>query len=137
MPEATNPSESIMSKSRSERGKRFIRRTAVLGAGVMGSQIAALLANAGLSVLLYDLPADGDEPSPSAATLKRLTTMKPAALAADWRASLITAVDYDHDLERLSACDLVIEVIAERADLKTALLKRIQRALHQIRVPCR
>jgi len=126
MPEATNPSESIMSKSRSERGKRFIRRTAVLGAGVMGSQIAALLANAGLSVLLYDLPANGDEPSPAVATLKRLTTMKPAALAADWRASLITAVDYDHDLERLSACDLVIEVIAERADLKTALLKRIQ-----------
>ncbi|MFA7505738.1 MAG: 3-hydroxyacyl-CoA dehydrogenase/enoyl-CoA hydratase family protein [Burkholderiaceae bacterium] len=104
----------------------IIRKVAVLGAGVMGAQIAAHLASARVEVLLYDLPAKGDSPN---ATVDRaiagLRKLKPAPLAhpdiADW----IVAANYDDDLEKLAGCDLVIEAIAERMDWKHALYEKV------------
>ena len=117
--------------SSDDRTWRFIRRAAVLGAGVMGAQIAAHLANVGLPVLLFDLAAptkktkNGPNPSPASLAIQRLAKLKPPPLVSTWRSELITPADYDHDLARLQNCDLIIEAIAERADLKQALYQRI------------
>ncbi|CAM4099816.1 3-hydroxyacyl-CoA dehydrogenase/enoyl-CoA hydratase family protein [Kerstersia similis] len=103
-----------------------IKRAAVLGAGVMGAQIAAHLANAGIPVLLYDLTAkEGD---PSGVALKALAGLKklePAPLASQASLAYITPVNYDQHLEQLSGCDLVIEAIAERLDWKNELYRRV------------
>ena len=102
------------------------RRCAVLGAGVMGAQIAAHFANAGIPVLLLDLPSDG--PDPDAAVRgadKRLPKMKPAPLASGEALPLIEPRSYDTGMEALAGCDLVIEAIAERMELKLALYDRI------------
>lgn len=114
-----------------DRAWRCIRRAAVLGAGVMGAQIAAHLANAGVPVLLFDLPANSNDadhapqPSPAGLAITRLAKLKPPPLVSAWRSELITPLDYDNDLTRLQNCDLIIEAIAERADLKQALYQRI------------
>lgn len=108
--------------------KRFdVRCVAVLGAGVMGAQIAALLAaSSRIPVLLYDLPSDG--PDKSAIARKAVAALKkqqPPPLALPECADLIQPVNYDDDLPLLSSCDLVIEAIAERGDWKESLYKRI------------
>ncbi|MEP7205494.1 MAG: 3-hydroxyacyl-CoA dehydrogenase/enoyl-CoA hydratase family protein [Casimicrobiaceae bacterium] len=103
-----------------------VRRAGVLGAGVMGAQIAAHLANAGIGVLLFDLAAaDGPANGIVARALDGLAKLEPAPLASAERAALIAAANYDHDLPRLGECDLVIEAIAERMDWKRDLYARI------------
>ncbi len=104
----------------------LIRRAAVLGAGVMGAQIAAHLANAGVATLLFDLAAkDGPKNVIAAKAIANLAKLSPAPLADKSRASAILPADYDEDLDRLKDCDLVIEAIAERMDWKLDLYKRI------------
>lgn len=104
----------------------IVRRAAVLGAGVMGAQIAAHLVNAGIPVLLYDLPADGGAKSATAArAIDGLRALQPAPLALPGLAAHLTPCNYDEDLPRLAGCDLVIEAIAERLDLKLALYARV------------
>ncbi|WP_374487748.1 3-hydroxyacyl-CoA dehydrogenase/enoyl-CoA hydratase family protein [Zoogloea sp.] len=101
-------------------------RVAVLGAGVMGAQIAAHVANAGVPVLLFDLAAPGGDPRGVARkAVEGLRKQTPAPLALAERASLIEPLCYDLDLARLTGCDLVIEAIAERLDWKEALYARI------------
>jgi len=106
--------------------QRFIRKIAVLGAGVMGAQIAAHCANADIPVLLFDLgQADG---APNAIPLKAIAGLKklePAPLALPALAAHIEPCNYNQHLPRLAECDLVIEAIAERSDLKAALYARI------------
>lgn len=103
-----------------------IRKTAVLGAGVMGAQIAAHLANAGVETLLFDLPAkDGDKNGIVTKAIQNLAKLSPAPLAEKSRVAAITAANYDDDLEALRGCDLVIEAIAERMDWKLDLYKKI------------
>ncbi len=103
-----------------------MRKVAVLGAGVMGAQIAAHLANADIRVVLFDLVAPGGDPSAIARkAILGLKKMDPAPLAAPWRAELITAANYDSGLPALRDCDLIIEAIAERADLKAALYAKV------------
>ena len=103
-----------------------MRKVAILGAGVMGAQIAAHFANAGVPSLLYDLPAEGNDPSATGkAAIKALAKQKPEPLALASFQKLITACNYDDDLAKLKDCDLVIEVIAERADWKIDLYKKI------------
>ncbi|MEO5702149.1 MAG: 3-hydroxyacyl-CoA dehydrogenase/enoyl-CoA hydratase family protein [Casimicrobiaceae bacterium] len=103
-----------------------VRRAGVLGAGVMGAQIAAHLANAGIGVLLFDLAAaDGPANGIVTRALDGLAKLEPAPLASAERAALIAAANYDHDLPRLGECDLVIEAIAERMDWKRDLYARI------------
>ena len=104
----------------------LIRKVAVLGAGVMGAQIAAHLANAGIPALLYDLPArEGDPNGLVTKAIAGLTKLEPAPLGVKDRASAIGACNYGADLARLRECDLVIEAIAERLDWKRDLYERI------------
>jgi 3-hydroxyacyl-CoA dehydrogenase len=106
----------------------LVRRAAVLGAGTMGSRIAAHLANAGIPVLLLDLPPkDGAEPKNKLAlgALEALAKSKPAAFFEPSTASLITPGNFDDDLPRLAQCDWVIEAVAEDLAIKTALLARV------------
>ncbi|MDQ2696809.1 MAG: 3-hydroxyacyl-CoA dehydrogenase/enoyl-CoA hydratase family protein [Pseudomonadota bacterium] len=103
-----------------------IRTAAVLGAGVMGAQIAAHLANAGLDVLLFELAADKGDPNANILkALRQLGKLDPRPLASPERVAAITPANYDQHLGTLGGCDLVIEAIAERLDLKLALYQRI------------
>lgn len=103
-----------------------MKQVAILGAGVMGAQIAAHFANAGITALLFDLPADGKDASATArAAIKALGKQKPEPLALERFQKLISPCNYDDDLEKLHNCDLVIEVIAERADWKIDLYKKV------------
>jgi len=104
----------------------LIRRVAVLGAGVMGAQIAAHLSNAGIDTLLFDLPAEnGPANALVSAAINRLNTLSPAPLASSALAAAITPANYRDDLEQLRGCDLIIEAIAERMDWKQALYRQI------------
>jgi 3-hydroxyacyl-CoA dehydrogenase len=106
--------------------KLIIRRAAVLGAGVMGAQIAAHLANADVPVVLFDLAAKaGDPNSIVTKALAGLKKLEPAPLALKDRLLHIDAANYDQHLPLLAECDLVIEAIAERMDWKADLYRRI------------
>ncbi|MFZ2235465.1 MAG: 3-hydroxyacyl-CoA dehydrogenase/enoyl-CoA hydratase family protein [Dokdonella sp.] len=103
-----------------------IRKAAVLGAGVMGAQIAAHLTNAGVETILFDLPAK--EGPPNGIVLKalaNLSKLSPAPLADKALGSAITPANYDQDLALLEGCDLIIEAIAERMDWKRDLYHKI------------
>ncbi len=103
-----------------------IRKAAVLGAGVMGAQIAAHLANAGVPVVLFDLPApEGDPNGIVNRALDGLKKLEPAPLATKDRIAYIDAANYGADLSQLADCDLVIEAIAERMDWKRDLYSKI------------
>ena len=105
----------------------LIRRAAVLGAGTMGSRIAAHLANAGIPTLLLDLvpSGEGDKNRLAKAALAALAKAKPAALYEPALAALITPGNFEDDLPRLAGCDWVIEAVAENLEIKTALLTRV------------
>ncbi|MBI4756295.1 MAG: 3-hydroxyacyl-CoA dehydrogenase/enoyl-CoA hydratase family protein [Betaproteobacteria bacterium] len=106
--------------------KFHVRRAAVLGAGVMGAQIAAHLANADIPVILFDLPArEGDKSGIVLRALEGLKKLEPAPLAANERLDRIEAANYDEHLARMGECDLVIEAIAERMDWKLDLFARV------------
>src|SRR5512136_341031 len=104
----------------------FIRKVAVLGAGVMGAQIAAHLVNANVEVLLFDLPAkEGDPNGIVQKALAGLAKLEPAPLGTKDRLAWIDAANYANDLPKLAGCDLVIEAIAERVDWKQELYAKI------------
>jgi 3-hydroxyacyl-CoA dehydrogenase len=104
-----------------------IRKVAVLGAGVMGAQIAAHLVNADVDTLLFDLPAkEGPLNGIVDKAIANLAKLSPAPLAGRSKAAAITAANYDQHLEWLRDCDLIIEAIAERMDWKKALYDRIE-----------
>jgi len=105
----------------------LVRRAAVLGAGTMGSRVAAHLANAGIPTLLLDLPPKpGSAERPLArAALEALAKSKPAAFFEASYAALIAPGTFDDDLPRIAQCDWVIEAVAENLDIKTALLTRV------------
>ncbi|OWT74977.1 MULTISPECIES: 3-hydroxyacyl-CoA dehydrogenase/enoyl-CoA hydratase family protein [unclassified Achromobacter] len=107
-----------------------IRKVAVLGAGVMGAQIAAHCVNSSVPVLLYDLPAEGADRSAIARkAVAGLAKLNPAPLALPALAQHIEPLNYDEHLDRLHECDLVIEAIAERLDWKEQLYRLILPAL--------
>ena len=106
--------------------KLLVRRAAVLGAGVMGAQIAAHLVNAGVDTVLFDLPAkDGDRNGIVAKAIANLGKLSPAPLATKALAERIVPANYETGLEHLRGCDLVIEAIAERMDWKQDLYRKI------------
>ena len=106
--------------------KLLVKRAAVLGAGVMGAQIAAHLTNAGVDTVLYDLAAkDGDPNGVVLKSVGNLGKLSPAPLASKTLAGAIAPANYDTGLEALEGCDLVIEAIAERMDWKQELYKRV------------
>lgn len=105
----------------------LVRRAAVLGAGTMGSRIAAHLANAGIPVLLLDMAPEGDSARNrlAAGALAALAKAKPAALYEPGLAALVTPGNFEDDLPKLAGCDWVIEAVAENLAIKTALLNRV------------
>jgi 3-hydroxyacyl-CoA dehydrogenase len=103
-----------------------VKKVAVLGAGVMGAQIAAHLVNVGVPVLLFDLPAkEGPKNGIVTRAVEGLKKLKPAPLGLAEDAALIQPANYEEHLELLKGCDLVIEAIAERMDWKLDLYKKI------------
>jgi 3-hydroxyacyl-CoA dehydrogenase len=107
-------------------GRFQVKQVAVLGAGVMGAQIAAHLVNVRVPVLLFDLAAtEGDKSGIAIKAIEGLKKLKPAPLGVADDAILITPANYDEHLERLRECDLIIEAIAERMDWKLDLYRKI------------
>lgn len=112
---------------------RTIRRVAVLGAGTMGSRIAAHIANAGLPVVLLDLvPAGVESTAPKAerdrfsrAALDALKKAKPAAFYAVDSARLITPGNFEDDLKQIADCDWIIEAVSEDLNVKNALYEKV------------
>jgi len=103
-----------------------VRKVAVLGAGVMGAQIAAHLVNVKVPVVLFDLPAkEGPKNGIVTRAVENLKKMKPAPLGVAEDAALIQQANYEEHLEELRGCDLIIEAIAERLDWKEDLYKKI------------
>src|SRR5450830_1341408 len=103
-----------------------VKKVAVLGAGVMGAQIAAHLVNVKVPVVLFDLPAkEGPKNGIVTRAIDGLKKLKPAPLGVADDAALIGQANYEEHLEQLRDCDLIIEAIAERMDWKLDLYKKI------------
>ncbi len=103
-----------------------IRKVAVLGAGVMGAQIAAHLVNANVETLLFELPAKEGDPNGNVnKALDGLKKLDPAPIASPSKVTYIQAANYDQHLDKLRGCDLIIEAIAERMDWKSDLYRKV------------
>ncbi len=97
-----------------------IEKVAVLGAGVMGAQIAGHLANAGIPSLLFDINQELAEKG-----VEILTKLKPAPLFKPKNAELITPCNYDEHIEKIGEADWVLEAVAERLDIKHSVYENI------------
>lgn len=107
-----------------------VRKVAVLGAGVMGAQIAAHLVNVKVPVVLFDLAAkEGPKNGIVTKAVEGLKKLKPSPLGVPEDAVLIEQANYEEHLDKLKDCDLIIEAIAERMDWKLDLYKRIAPAI--------
>lgn len=106
-----------------------IKNVAVLGAGVMGAGIAAHLANAGVNVLLMDLPQKGIGKKNAMAkdAIEKLKKSNPAAFMNKAFAKRVEAGNFDDDLSRVKDMDWVIEVVIERLDIKQDLYAKIEK----------
>ncbi len=104
------------------------RRVAVLGAGVMGSQIAALLASVGVQVDLLDIPAEGENKNAIVeAAFKRLKKMKPGPFYTAKAARRIRLGNFAEHWDRLREVDWIIEAVIERLDIKQDLMARLEK----------
>ena len=104
----------------------FVHKAAVLGAGVMGAQIAAHLANAEVPVVLFDLPASTGDPNAIVRkAIDGLKKLEPSPLASKDRLAYIDAANYEQHLDQLKDCDLIIEAIAEKMEWKDDLYRKI------------
>ncbi|HEY0844064.1 MAG TPA: 3-hydroxyacyl-CoA dehydrogenase NAD-binding domain-containing protein [Noviherbaspirillum sp.] len=104
----------------------IVKKVAVLGAGVMGAQIAAHCVNAKVPVVLFDLPAkEGPKNGIVLRAIENLKKLSPAPLGNKEDASLIQVANYEDNLDVLKECDLIIEAIAERMDWKHDLYKKV------------
>jgi 3-hydroxyacyl-CoA dehydrogenase len=119
-----------------------IEKAAVLGAGTMGAQIAAHLANAGIPTLLLDISPR--EPSPeeqarglalesrevrdriARAGLEAAKKARPAAFFTREAAALVSVGNFDDDLPRLKDCDIIIEAVVENLEIKRRLFERVE-----------
>jgi 3-hydroxyacyl-CoA dehydrogenase len=106
---------------------RPLRRVGVLGAGTMGSRIAAHFANAGFAVDLLDIVVPG-QPRRNAAALAGLETaakQRPVGFFTEAAAKLIAPGNFEDDLGRLRECDWIVEAVAENLEIKRGLLARV------------
>lgn len=116
-----------------------INKVGIVGAGTMGGGIAAHFANIGIPVVLLDIPTPNLKPEEQAdpaarnrlvrTLYDRMAKAKPANLARADRGNLIALGNTEDDFGRLAACDLIIEVIIERLDLKKALMARLEQVV--------
>jgi 3-hydroxyacyl-CoA dehydrogenase len=108
------------------RHRFMVKKVAVLGAGVMGAQIAAHLVNVKVPVVLFDLPAkEGAKNGIVTKAIEGLKKLKPSPLGVAEDAALIQPANYEEHMALLGECDLVIEAIAERMDWKLDLYRKI------------
>jgi 3-hydroxyacyl-CoA dehydrogenase len=104
----------------------LIRRAAVLGAGVMGAQIAAHLANANVQPYLFELAAEGKDKNANARkAIDGLAKLNPAPAATATALKQVIPANYDEHLALLQGCDLIVEAISERMDWKKALFEKV------------
>ena len=104
----------------------IVRKAAVLGAGVMGAQIAAHLVNANVEALLFELPAKEGDPNGNVLNaIDGLKKLEPSPLSIKSKADYIKAANYEQHLELLKDCDIVIEAISERMDWKADLYGKV------------
>jgi 3-hydroxyacyl-CoA dehydrogenase len=99
---------------------RTLSRVAVLGAGTMGSRIAAHFANAGIPSLLLDLTVEAARRG-----IQTAATQKPAAFFVDSAAALVTPGSFDEHLSRVAECDWVVEAVTENLEIKRSLWKKV------------
>ena len=112
---------------------RQITKVAVLGAGTMGSRIAAHIANTGVPVVLLEIVPRGtisDAPkvvrnSLGLAAVDALKKSKPAAFFSPDATRLITVGNFEDDMALIANCDWIIEVVAENLEIKRALLSKV------------
>src|SRR6266849_952711 len=119
-----------------------VEKAAVLGAGTMGAQIAAHLANARIPTLLLDIPPRELTPEEQAKGLtlhskevrnriarnglEAAMKAQPAAFLTPELAALVTIGNFEDDLAKLKDCDLVIEAVVENLDIKRSLYERVE-----------
>jgi 3-hydroxyacyl-CoA dehydrogenase len=104
---------------------RTIRRVAVLGAGTMGSRIAAHFANAGVPVLLLDVAGQPNHNAPAFQGIQNALKQRPGGFFTDDKTALVEPGNFDDDLRRLADCDWIIEAIVENLDAKRTLWRKV------------
>jgi 3-hydroxyacyl-CoA dehydrogenase len=107
---------------------RTIRRVAVLGAGTMGSRIAAHFANAGIPALLLDVSGVPNRNAPALQGIQNALKLRPGGFFTEEKAALVEAGNFDDDLPKISGCDWIIEAIVENLDAKRALWRKVDAA---------
>src|SRR5919112_668743 len=141
--DGADPSGNFRKVSESNPLMLRIEKAAVLGAGTMGAQIAAHLANAGIPTLLLDIvPGEltAEEQARgltlesrevrdrvARAGLEAAKRAKPAAFFTPGAAALVTTGNLDDDLPRLKDCDIVFEAVVERLDIKRGLFEKVEK----------
>lgn len=120
------------SRTREQSKSVAIRKVAVLGAGTMGSRIAAHMANAGIPVVLLDIVPDNASTDNRSArnaivatATENLKKSRPAAFYEPGLARLITTGNFEDDLKLIADCDWIIEAVAENLEIKRALLRKV------------
>ncbi len=117
--------------------RTVFRKIGVIGSGVMGAGIAAHCANAGVRVTLLDivprdLPADAKKAARNkiaAESLANTVKAKPALFFHPSNARLVTVGNIDDDLASLADCDLIVEAIVERLDIKRGLFEKLEKVV--------
>ena len=115
-----------------------IRKVAVLGAGVMGSGIAAHLANSGVRALLLDIVPPKANPGEDTSTkafrnkfavgaLANMRKQKPSPIVSEQVFANIEVGNFDDDLPRIAECEWVVEVVKEDLAVKQALFERVEK----------
>ena len=105
---------------------KAIGKVAVIGSGVMGSGIAAQIANAGVPVLLLDIVGRGEDRSaPARGAIDKMLKADPAPLTTPRNARLITPGNLEDDIGQVADCDWIVEVVLERLDVKQDLYRRL------------
>jgi 3-hydroxyacyl-CoA dehydrogenase len=104
-----------------------LRRVAVLGAGTMGSRIAAHFANAGIPALLLDivLPNQANRSAAAVGGLETALKQKPAAFFTPETKSLVTPGNFEDDLAKIRDCDWIVEAVTEKLEIKRALIEKV------------
>lgn len=103
----------------------MIERIAVIGAGTMGAAIAGQIANAGMDVLLLDLPGKESANSVTTAAVERLQESEPPALLNKGVAKRIAVGNIRDDFDQLASMDWIVEAVVERLDIKQDLYRRL------------
>jgi 3-hydroxyacyl-CoA dehydrogenase len=107
---------------------RVIRRVAVLGAGTMGSRIAAHFANAGVPSVLLDVAGQPKRDAPALQGIQNALRLRPGGFFTDEKAALVQAGNFEDHLDQLADCDWVVEAVVENLDVKRALWRKVETA---------